>query len=137
MIKIYFAGSIRGGRQEALVYQQIIELLSNYGKVLTEHIANDKLLKEEDALTDKEIHDRDLNWLNECNIVVAEVTQPSLGVGYELATAMHLRKKVICLFNTSRGTQLSAMITGQPYFEVINYSHTHDLKEQIEKAILT
>jgi hypothetical protein len=35
----------------------------------------------EDALPDHEIHRRDLEWLESCDAVIAEVSTPSLGVG--------------------------------------------------------
>ena len=95
MMKIYFAGSIRGGRGDADIYSQIISFLSNYGKVLTEHVGKNKLTEiGEFQIDDRSIHDRDLNWLKEADIVVAEVTNPSLGVGYEIGRAIDLNKKI-------------------------------------------
>lgn len=38
-MNIYFCGSIRGGRQDVAIYQQIVTYLKNYGRVLTEHVA--------------------------------------------------------------------------------------------------
>lgn len=127
-MKIYFAGSIRGGRNDAEIYHGIIDELGYYGEVLTEHVGNNELLKQEKALSEKEIHDRDINWLKESSVLVAEVTQPSLGVGYELCKAMELHKKVLCLFNTSKGARLSAMIAGQSYFEVVYYKDPSEVK---------
>ena len=42
-MKIYFAGSIRGGRDDKELYLEIINLLGKYGKVLTEHIGDKTL----------------------------------------------------------------------------------------------
>uniref|UniRef100_A0AC11ESI6 2'-deoxynucleoside 5'-phosphate N-hydrolase 1 n=1 Tax=Ovis aries TaxID=9940 RepID=A0AC11ESI6_SHEEP len=67
---------------------------------------------EEAAGGDKLIHDRDVAWLQQADVVVAEVTQPSLGVGYELGRAVALRKPVLCLFRPKSGRVLSAMIRG-------------------------
>ncbi|XP_071995556.1 5-hydroxymethyl-dUMP N-hydrolase isoform X2 [Engystomops pustulosus] len=61
---------------------------------------------------DKFIHDRDITWLQQADVVVAEVTQPSLGVGYELGRAVAMNKKMLCLFRVSSGRVLSAMIRG-------------------------
>lgn len=36
--KIYFAGSIRGGRVDAALYQRIIQYINRTDVVLTEHI---------------------------------------------------------------------------------------------------
>ena len=42
-MKIYFSGSIRGGRDDAKIYHQIITYLKNFGEVLTEHIGDSSL----------------------------------------------------------------------------------------------
>ncbi|XP_004696039.2 PREDICTED: 2'-deoxynucleoside 5'-phosphate N-hydrolase 1 [Condylura cristata] len=67
---------------------------------------------EETAGGDKFIHERDLAWLQQADVVVAEVTQPSLGVGYELGRAVALNKQILCLFRPQSGRVLSAMIRG-------------------------
>ncbi|PVD19053.1 hypothetical protein C0Q70_21612 [Pomacea canaliculata] len=110
--KIYFAGSIRGGRQDAALYERIIKQLQQYGHVFTEHVGNPDLEKGEVDITDKQIHDRDMNWMQESDVLVAECTQPSLGVGYEIGQAFALNKKILCLFRPDSGKSLSAMIRG-------------------------
>jgi hypothetical protein len=62
-MQIYFAGSIRGGREDAALYHQIVELLGNYGEVLTEHVADTELGILGQDIGDRDIHDRDLGWL--------------------------------------------------------------------------
>lgn len=42
-LRIYFAGSIRGGRDDVQLYVKIIKFLQTYGTVLTEHVADPKL----------------------------------------------------------------------------------------------
>ncbi|XP_072356378.1 5-hydroxymethyl-dUMP N-hydrolase, partial [Scyliorhinus torazame] len=114
-LAIYFCGSIRGGRQDVHIYSRIIDYLKKFGTVFTEHIGcPDLTVKGEDGAKgeDKYIHDRDLKWLEEADVIVAEVTQPSLGVGYEIGRAMHMNKKILCLFRTSSNHFLSAMIRG-------------------------
>ena len=44
--------------------------------------------------SDVEIHDRDMNWITQSDIFVAEVSNPSLGVGYEISAAISLNKKI-------------------------------------------
>jgi nucleoside 2-deoxyribosyltransferase len=131
-INIYFAASIRGGRDYAPEYQKLITELNKYGKVLTEHIADNALLAQEAHLSDEQIHDRDVQWLRESDVVVAEVTQTSMGVGYELATALFLNIPVLCLFNNSQGRQLSAMIKGQTKFTHKNYVSLYEAFAAIE-----
>ena len=40
MWKIYFAGSIRGGRQDQVLYEKLVDALKTYGKVFTEHVGS-------------------------------------------------------------------------------------------------
>ncbi|CAH1792537.1 unnamed protein product [Owenia fusiformis] len=115
MFTIYFCGSIRGGRQDADLYQRIIKKLKKYGKVLTEFVGSDELMGELDATLDNDevkIHNNDIGWLSTSSAVVAEVTQPSLGVGYELGRAVAMDKKVLCLYRPQPDKLLSAMIRG-------------------------
>ncbi|XP_045202018.2 2'-deoxynucleoside 5'-phosphate N-hydrolase 1-like [Mercenaria mercenaria] len=111
-MKIYFCGSIRAGRQDADLYGRLINQLQAYGTVLTEHVGSKQLDDSEKTMTDKAIHDRDVDWLTSCDVVVAEVTQPSLGVGYEIGRAVAMNKKILCLFRPSPDKRLSAMISG-------------------------
>ncbi|XP_068183990.1 5-hydroxymethyl-dUMP N-hydrolase [Antennarius striatus] len=114
-MKLYFCGSICGGRADLPVYQRIVKKLQTYGTVLTEHVSSSDITeKGEDviAIGEKAIHDRDVEWLQESDVIVAEVTQPSLGVGYEIGRAVTMKKRILCLFRPSSGRRLSAMIRG-------------------------
>ena len=127
-MKIYFAGSIRSGRQDVDLYLKIIEYLKTKGEVLTEHIGSAALnTMGEDGKTDKFIHDRDITWLQASDIVVAEVTNPSLGVGYELGRAFENDKKVLCLYRPTENKMLSAMINGSG-FKVLSYTTLEEAK---------
>ncbi|XP_025238405.1 2'-deoxynucleoside 5'-phosphate N-hydrolase 1 [Theropithecus gelada] len=111
---LYFCGSIRGGREDRTLYERIVSRLRRFGTVLTEHVAAAELgaRGEEAAAGDRLIHERDLAWLQQADVVVAEVTQPSLGVGYELGRAVAFNKRILCLFRPQSGRVLSAMIRG-------------------------
>ena len=131
-MKIYFAGSIRGGREDAALYLQIIEYLKTFGEVLTEHIGDPNISDiGDDGPTDRYIHDRDLEWLQSANVVVAEVTSVSMGVGYEIGRAVECGKKVLCLFRPDSGKNLSAMISGCPNLELVNYRDLEEAKTAI------
>ncbi len=126
-MKMYFAGSIRGGRDDREFYRGIIALLQKRGVVLTEHIG-EEILSSVGEITraDEEIFSRDVSWIKEAGVVVAEVTNPSLGVGYELGFAESLGKRVICLFREGE-RKLSAMISGNKNFSVFTYKVLDDL----------
>jgi len=137
MQKFYFCGSIRGGRELAPLYAQIIHVLQRHGAVLTEHLGNDRELMIKDSiLSDREIHDRDLQWIMDSDMVIAEVTVPSLGVGYEISQAIHLGKPVLCLFNTGSGKNLSAMIAGCGEVEVFRYDQPEELQDRLSAFII-
>ena len=126
---IYFAGSIRGGREDVALYFEIIEQLREYGRVLTEHIGNPELTGSGEIDDDEKIHDRDLGWLRQADCLVAEVTTPSLGVGYELGKATEWGKRVLCLFRPTTGRALSAMIAGSGKVSVREYGRVEELKD--------
>lgn len=129
-MKIYFAGSIRGGRSDVDIYKKIIDHLNKNNKVLTEHVGDYSLSVEgQKHLDNGYIRNRDIDWLKESDLVVAETSNPSLGVGYELAYAEKIGKLVIILHNKNK-SQLSAMIEGSSYFKDINYYET--IEEAIE-----
>jgi nucleoside 2-deoxyribosyltransferase len=132
-MKIYFCGSIRGGRDLALTYELIIGRLRKFGTVLTEHVGSDEVIQEKDReLTDKEIHNRDLGWIMESDILVAEVTVPSLGVGYEIGRAIEMGKPVLCLYNAGSGKALSAMIAGSDKVEMEIYKQVEEIEGILE-----
>lgn len=127
-MRIYFAGSISGGRDDWNTYRGIIALLSNHGTVLTEHVGDAKISITGEDLDDAYIHDRDLEWLRSCDCVVAEVTRPSLGVGYEIGRATEWGKSVLCLYRPSITPRLSAMISGCNKVTLQSYEQLEDLK---------
>ncbi len=131
-MKIYFAGSIRGGREDAALYAEIIDYLKTFGEVLTEHVGDPTLTHlGDDGPTDRFIHNRDLDWLLSADVVVAEVTAISMGVGYEIGRAVAAGKKVLCLFRPDTGKNLSAMIAGCPDVETVHYKTPEEYKKII------
>lgn len=136
MGKIYFCGSIRGGRELASTYETLIKQLQVHGRVLTEHLGDDNEIQSRDrVLSDRAIHDRDLKWIRESDVVVAEVTVPSLGVGYEIGRAIEMGKPVLCLFNTGTKSVLSAMIAGSPGVAMHDYSDPVELRDLLKDFI--
>lgn len=132
MKKVYFAGSIRGGRIDAALYQRLIEYMKRTCAVLTEHIGNPDLNLMEQGMKDRDIYDQDTAWLRDCDVLIGECTCPSLGVGYELAYAE--AHKVPChIFYDRTKAQLSAMLTGNPYFNI----HPFESEEEIYATLDT
>ncbi|PCH71597.1 MAG: nucleoside 2-deoxyribosyltransferase [Bacteroidales bacterium] len=133
-MKIYFSGSIRGGQQDTDLYAELIQELKQYGTVLTEHIGWKTI---DTSLTDQEIHDRDVKWVEDSDIVIAEVTVPSLGVGYEIGRAIDMKKPIICLYRSINGKGTSAMIRGCSNLQCFEYSDLLEAKEILKKQLKT
>ena len=133
--KIYFAGSIRGGRDFADLYRKMIEHMQMTDIVLTEHIGQANLnLKEKGRISDAEIYNQNTAWLRESDMVLAECSNSSLGVGYELAYAE--RREIPChIFYDKSKTQLSAMLTGNPYFDIYPYQTEEELFSLLDKLL--
>lgn len=136
-MNIYFAGSIRGGREDAGIYAQIIQLLKGYGTVLTEHLGNSDLTALGENRDVQEIYNRDMDLLEQADVVVAEVTSRSLGVGFELGTARLLGKRVLCLYRPVVTPHLSAMLLGSPWFTIKTYTSITDLPAIITEFLNT
>lgn len=134
--RIYFSASISGGRDDAPRYAALISALQRHGSVLTEHIGSPDLSDGGEAGPgDIEIYVRDLAWLREADIVIAEVTTPSLGVGYEVARAAVMGKPVVGLFRPESGRRLSAMIRGNPAVQVLEYGSTDCPEDVVGRAM--
>ena len=135
-MKIYFAGAIRGGREDAEFYFNIIHYLEQFGIVLTEHVGSTELSeKGEVSKTDNDIFKRDLNWLQSADVVVAETSTPSLGVGYELGIAEKLKLPILCLYRPTKGKRLSAMINGNEKFQCEAYQGFDEAKTHINNFL--
>jgi len=135
-VKIYFAGAIRAGRRDAELYRRLIDFLEGFGEVLTGHVGRDDLLAREGEMSEREIYERDLTWMRRADLVVAEGTTPSLGVGYEIALAVTLGKKVFCLFRPEEGVSLSAMIAGCPGLQVYSYRQPEEAETWLREMLI-
>lgn len=134
--RIYFSASISGGRDDAQRYAALITALKRHGSVLTEHIGSPDLSDGGEAGPgDIEIYVRDLAWLREADVVIAEVTTPSLGVGYEVGRAAVMGKPVVGLFRPESGRRLSAMIRGNPAVQVLEYGSTDHPEDVARRAM--
>ena len=134
-MKIYFAASIRGGRENAAIHKDIITLLQEYGEVLTEHIGDTGLSDQGEKKDVKFIFKRDMLWIKQADIMVADVSTPSIGVGYEIRYAQELGKKIICLYFLNSPKKISGMIEGNPKIKIINYRTVGDIIKSLAKEL--
>ncbi len=132
-MKIYFAGSIVGGRENAQIYAQIVEyLLAKGHEVPSAHVARPDVLDWEKKNPPSSIYERDIVWIRESDLMIAEVSTPSMGVGYEIATALQWGKPVLCLYRP--GSTVSKMVLGntEPNIRVESYTTPEKLLSLID-----
>lgn len=130
-MKIYFCGSIRGGRELAERYGRMVAALKEYGEVLTEHVGSPTLTHFGGDGTNEFIYRRDTAKLRECDILLAECTVPSLGVGYEIAYGEALGKPVHIFYGGEDPRRLSAMLAGNAALHIHYYRTDAELLQQI------
>lgn len=111
------------------MYYEIVRQLQKHGEVLTEHVADTELGVLGQDIGDRNIHDRDLDWLKDSDYLIAEVSTPSLGVGYEIGKATEWGKPVLCLYRPENGRSLSAMIAGCNTLTLREYQTAAELTE--------
>jgi nucleoside 2-deoxyribosyltransferase len=133
--KIYFACSIRGGRDDVEVYRVLVEHIKTQATVLTELFADAGLTAGGSPGKSHHIYAQDIGWIQQADAVIAEVTNPSLGVGYEIAKAEEWHKPVLALFRDHGSWKLSAMIDGSPHLQVSRYRDIVAAKRSIDTFI--
>jgi hypothetical protein len=137
-MNIYFACSITGGRSDEPVYQAIVKVLQEDGhEVPTALLAGSDVVALEIIVDAREVYIRDTGWIDACELLVAEVSTPSHGVGYEIAYALQQNKPVLCLHQED--IPVSKMIVGNPdpNLTVITYTNKRDAVTQLRSYLNT
>ncbi len=136
-MKIYFSASIAGGRKYLSIYKKIVAYLKELGhEVLSEHIIREDIFSDEERWAPRTVFEQDIKWLDECDVVIAEVSNPSLGVGYEICYALIKGLKVLCAYES--GLFISKMITGNSSenLKLFEYSEVDELFEKIDQFLV-
>jgi nucleoside 2-deoxyribosyltransferase len=132
-MKIYFSCSLTGGRNDEAAYGAIVDhLLAQGHDVLTAHLARPEVMALEQVVEPREVFRRDLEWIQECDALVAEVSTPSHGVGYEIAYALERSKPVLCC--ARRGAKVSKMLTGNdsPGLRLVVYAGQDEVRSAVD-----
>ncbi|KPK91953.1 MAG: hypothetical protein AMJ88_12140 [Anaerolineae bacterium SM23_ 63] len=135
-MNIYFSCSLTGGRDDEVIYRAIVEHLHTSGhEVPTAHLAHPEVMELEKIVDPAEVYQRDIAWIQACDGVIAEVSTPSHGVGYEIAYALCLGKQVLCCHR--RGVPVSKMLTGNdmPGIAVQSYENKADALAAVDVFI--
>jgi len=137
VLTIYFAGSISGGRADVARYREIIAALENDGhRVLAGAVAAEHVGDGGEPLDSISIFERDLGWIAGADVLVAEVSMPSTGVGYEIATARYrFDIPVVCLYRPAYTKRCTAMVSGDRGVELIEYDDAAEMLGRLRAAL--
>jgi adenylate kinase family enzyme/nucleoside 2-deoxyribosyltransferase len=132
-MKIYFAGSVRDNIADRSIFRDLILHLSTFGQVLTEHLGSSGKGSLDLGKTDADIFAADVDWLKASDVIVADVTAASTGVGYQLGVAANLGKKILCLSGGAAAP--SAMLNGNPKVALAQYQTIEEARAAITEYL--
>jgi hypothetical protein len=138
-MKIYFGFTVAGDRSSLAAARQMVALLEGLGhEVLTRHLVSDGAAEMDRTLGPRHIYQRDLNWLHECEMFVAEVSGSSFGLGFEAGYLLGATSKpVVLLFQTEIANRISLMITGNthPRCTLMPYTGIAEAETRLRKVL--
>ena len=134
-MNIYFSGSIYGGRQKLDTYKKLVKELAKYGTVLNEEVADDNVLVKEANVSDKDVFESLVNRLKQADLIFAEITVPSLGVGYELGYADSQNKRIVCVYDKTVTPKVTTMLRGNEKLKIIPYTDINEITNNLENIL--
>ncbi len=140
-MRIYLACTVRGDRAGTAAGRLINDRLQHHGhKVLTTHLLADDVESAESAVTEADVFERDLRWLSDCDMLVAEASGSSYGVGFEVGyitgRAHATGQRVLLLYNEQRRHAVSRLIVGNtdPSCTTLAYGSLDELAAIIDRC---
>lgn len=134
-MKIYISGSIYGGTQKIETYKKLIKALKNYGEILDDQIADENTIAKEEFQNDEDIYKDLESKMKIADIIFAEVSIPSLGVGYELGFADKLGKRIIAIYDETYTPKVSTMIRGNKRIKLIPYKDILEIINNLDNIL--
>lgn len=132
---IYCSGPIRGNTDYQNYTKEIIKIVSSLGHTALSEL-NDEF-RSAIPLSDAQIFTRDIKWIERSDIIIAEVSGSSVGVGFEISYALYKLQKPVLAVANKESNEISAMVAGcdSELLIVKKYSDAGDLKKIVEKFI--
>lgn len=153
MLKVYFTAATSSNGELHDNYAEIIlQIEKAQSKVVSgRQIINKNLLEQDKLLSKDQIFKREKINIDWSDLIVAEVTKPSTGVGGEIVYALMKGKPVLALIYKENKDKLSPMLAGNPsdnlFLEHYDFDnlhlilknflfHIHQLKNKKGKLII-
>ena len=138
-MKIYFGFTVAGNRSAIETARHVVQLLERAGhQVITRHLVNDDAWEADRQISPQEIYRRDMNWLGECDLFIAEVSGSSFGIGFETGYLLgSSQKRALLFYRRELEKSISLLITGNshPNCTLVPYSDAGEVENYIEKAL--
>jgi len=116
-MRIYFGFTMAGDRSAVEAARRMVGWLEEMGhEVLTRHLVSDQAWETDRRISARQVYERDMRWLAEADLLVAEVSGSSFGLGYEAGYVLGATaKRVILFYRVEAGEKISRMITGNTH----------------------
>lgn len=116
-MKIYFGFTVAGDRSSLAGARRMVALMEELGhEVLTRHLVLDDAGESDRRIGPREVYERDLAWLCQCDLFIGEVSGSSFGIGYEAGYLLGATEKpVLLLYRSEVEKRISLMITGNTH----------------------
>lgn len=130
-MNVYFARSIRGQHTERdeIINNLIVSIIKELGH--TPALELPTITDDGRGPMNRYIYRRDLAWINQSQAMIAECSNASLGVGYEIAYARHVRN-IPVLVIVRGDVRLSAMIAGADGIDMFYYGTDDNIRQGVE-----
>jgi hypothetical protein len=127
-VNIYLACTVRGDRGALGVARTLADSLESMGHaVLTRHLLEDGVESAESALTERDVFERDMHWLAGADVVIAEGSGSSYGVGFEVGYVLGRSdvtgQRVLLLYDMARRPLVSRLISGNVHPNCTTYPY--------------
>ena len=131
-MKIYFGFTVVGDRSAVMAARKIVGILEEmHHDVLTRHLVEDNAWEADRSITPKEVYRRDMKWLEQCDMFIAEVSGSSFGLGFETGYILGATtKKVVLFYRLDVENKISLLITGNshPNCKLVPYSDLNEIE---------
>jgi nucleoside 2-deoxyribosyltransferase len=138
-MKVYFGFTVAGDRSSLEAARRLVELLESMGhEVLTRHLVSDDAARMDRAIAPQAVFERDMGWLRECEIFIAEVSGSSFGLGYEAGYVLGSSdKKAVLFYRRDAESRISLLITGNihPNCQLVPYSDPSEIEAQLRSTM--
>jgi nucleoside 2-deoxyribosyltransferase len=140
-MKIYLGFTVAGNRSSVEAAKKILSVLQSMGhEVLTSHLLREDAWETDRRVPPQQIFARDMRWLAECDIFIAEVSGSSFGLGFETGYLLGATaKKTVLFYDLAARDKISLLIVGNthPNCYLVPYSRLDELEDLIQNRVFS